>query len=196
MLAESHRTTVWAELFAKRGSVRYIDLEGDSQRDEVVDADNSAVIVPGAQHRVEPLTDAEFFVQFHREPRCHALPGGCRANQAIRPRGDCVGATWTHAKRPSRWSRASTSTSFRTSSSSRISTSVIDGIEQHRCLHRHDSFRPELFDRWLEIFRATVRSGWAGPNTDRADNRATGMACAIAQRFLGKGVWRPAGAQT
>ena len=47
LLAESHRTTVWAELFVQKGSVRYIDLDGGLQRDEVIDAGQSAVIVPG-----------------------------------------------------------------------------------------------------------------------------------------------------
>lgn len=68
----------------------------------------------------------------------------------------------------------------------------IDTIERHRPLHDQDPFTPELFDRWLQIFYDTVDGGWAGPNADRAKKRATGMAWAMAQRFLGHGVWRPA----
>ncbi len=46
-LATSHRTTVWAELMVQAGTVRYVDLEGDSPRDERVGAGETAVIVPG-----------------------------------------------------------------------------------------------------------------------------------------------------
>jgi len=61
-LVASHRTTVWAELHVQTGSVRYIDLEGETRRDIRVDAGQTAVIVPGIAHRVEPSTDAAFFV--------------------------------------------------------------------------------------------------------------------------------------
>lgn len=67
----------------------------------------------------------------------------------------------------------------------------IDAIEIHRPLHDRDPFTPELFDRWLEIFRGTVDSGWTGPSATSAKKRATGMAWAMAHRFLGKGVWKP-----
>lgn len=39
-LVASHRTTVWAELHVQTGSVRYIDLEGETRRDIRVDADH------------------------------------------------------------------------------------------------------------------------------------------------------------
>ncbi len=68
----------------------------------------------------------------------------------------------------------------------------IDVIEVHRTLHDTDPFTPELLDRWLEIFHDTIDSGWTGPHADQAKKRATGMAWAMAQRFLGKGSWRPA----
>ena len=54
------------------------------------------------------------------------------------------------------------------------------------------AFTPELFDRWLQIFHDTVDGGWSGPFATSANKRATGMAWAMARRFLGKGVWRPA----
>ena len=66
----------------------------------------------------------------------------------------------------------------------------IDAIEAHRHVHDQRPFTPELFDRWLEIFRDTVDSGWTGPCATTANKRATGMACAMAHRFLGEG-WRP-----
>lgn len=49
----------------------------------------------------------------------------------------------------------------------------------------------ELFERWLQIFHDTVNGGWSGLHATTANKRATGMAWAMAQRFLGHGVWRP-----
>jgi len=63
-----HRTTVWATLHVQRGSVRYVDLAGTDPRDVRLEAGDSAVIVAGVDHQVEPSTDATFFVQFYREP--------------------------------------------------------------------------------------------------------------------------------
>lgn len=68
----------------------------------------------------------------------------------------------------------------------------IDVIERHRPLHERKTFAPGLFDRWLQIFHDTVDGGWTGPTASRAKKRATGMAWAMAQRFLGHGVYRPA----
>jgi hypothetical protein len=48
-----------------------------------------------------------------------------------------------------------------------------------------------LFDRWLQVFEDTVDGGWSGPKAEEVKKRATGMAWAMAQRFLGHGVWRP-----
>lgn len=67
----------------------------------------------------------------------------------------------------------------------------IDVLESHRHLHQQDPFTPDLFDRWLQIFHDTVDGGWIGPNATRAKKRATGMAWAMAQRYLGHGTWRP-----
>ena len=69
----------------------------------------------------------------------------------------------------------------------------IDVLESHRHLHEHQAFTPELFDRWLQIFLDTVDGGWSGPNAALAKKRATGMARAMAMRYLGKGAWKPAG---
>ncbi len=74
-LAGSHRTTVWAELRVQAGSVRYVDLEGDDPRDERLVAGESVVIVPGIEHQVEPSSDAQFYVQFFREPDAPMVPG-------------------------------------------------------------------------------------------------------------------------
>ena len=67
----------------------------------------------------------------------------------------------------------------------------IDIIENHRHLHDRAAFTPALLDRWLQVFHDTVDGGWAGPTATTAKQRATGMAWAMAQRFLGHGVWSP-----
>ena len=222
-LAESHRTTVWAELVVQKGSVRYIDLEGESQRDEVVDAGDSAVIVPGIEHRVEPSTDAEFFVQFYREPDAALFPVPAEPTRQSGPwelRGrdldsrdeilEMVTRQYVDIVQDDLLEPYFDFDAGHIDWQAHIGTVAdywchvllyapdyeIDVIEQHRSLHQHHPFEPELFDRWLEIFHATVASGWVGPNADRANKRATGMAWAMAQRFLGKGVWRPTGVST
>lgn len=67
----------------------------------------------------------------------------------------------------------------------------IDAIERHRPAHERSSFTPELFDRWLQIFYDTIDGGWSGPNAEIAKKRGSGMAWAMANRLLGKGVWKP-----
>jgi tellurite resistance-related uncharacterized protein len=89
-LAESHRTTVWAELRVQTGSVRYVDLEGDSPRDERLEAGDSAVIAPGVEHQVDTSTDAAFYIQFFREPDAPMIPGSIPADPSIR-RSDSSG---------------------------------------------------------------------------------------------------------
>lgn len=71
----------------------------------------------------------------------------------------------------------------------------IDVIGDHRHLHEHRAFTPELFDRWLQIFIDTVDGGWSGPNASLAKKRATGMSRAMANRYLGRGEWKPAGVE-
>lgn len=92
-LASSHRTTVWAEIRVETGSVRYVDLDGDSPRDERLDSGDSAVIVPGIEHHVEPSTDARFYVQFFREPDAPMVPGDVHVDSLDRS------GPWTHRGR-------------------------------------------------------------------------------------------------
>ena len=222
LLAESHRTTVWAELFVQKGSVRYIDLEGELQRDEVIDAGQSAVIVPGVEHRLEPSTDAVFFVQFYRTPDSatfplppesarHSGPWELRgrdldtrdeiAEMVTRQYADIVqdellGPYFDFGAGHIDWTaHIGAVTDFWCHLLLYAPDYEIDVIEQHRGLHQHAPFGPDHFDRWLEVFHGTVDSGWVGPNSDRAKKRATGMARAMAHRFLGKGVWHPAGSE-
>ncbi len=67
-LAKPHRTSVWAELRVQAGSVRYMDLEGESRRDLQLQAGEVAVIAPNVQHQVALSADAEFFIEFFDEP--------------------------------------------------------------------------------------------------------------------------------
>jgi len=72
-LSKSHRTSVWAVLHVKSGSVRYVDLEGGAGRDERLQAGDGIVIVPGVEHKIEPSTDATFYIQFYREPEADVV---------------------------------------------------------------------------------------------------------------------------
>ena len=219
-LASSHRTTVWAELRVQAGAVRYVDLEGDAPRDERLEAGDSAVIVPGIEHQVEPSTDARFYVQFFREPDAAMVPGVVTEDSLNRS------GPWTHRERDLDTEEEIVEMVTRQyvdvgqddllapyfnfgpgfiDWQAHIRTVAdywchvllyapgyeIDVIESHRHLHDRAPFTPDLFDRWLRIFHDTVNGGWTGPKATTATKRATGMAWAMAQRFLGHGVWRP-----
>jgi len=220
-LTKSHRTTVWAELWVQAGSVRYIDLEDSSPRDVRLDPGDSVVIVPGVEHQVEPSTDAKFFVQFYREPGAAMIPGTVPVDSRRRSgpwerRGRDLDTPEEILEMVTRqyvdvvqdellepyfnfapgfidWqAHIGTVTDYWSHVVLYAPDYDIDVIENHRHLHDRAPFTPELFDRWLQIFHDTVDGGWAGPKATTANKRATGMAWSMAQRFLGKGVWRPA----
>ena len=66
-------------------------------------------------------------------------------------------------------------------------------VETHEMMSEAGpGFTHAHFERWLDLFHDTVEGGWNGPKATTANKRATGMAWAMAQRFLGHGVWRPA----
>lgn len=94
-LAGAHRTTVWAELIVVEGSVRYVDLDGPSQRDVKIDTGDSAVIAPDVRHQVEPSTDSKFFIQFYREPDADLVPG----QQPAPPSTPLSQGPWRHRGR-------------------------------------------------------------------------------------------------
>lgn len=48
----------------------------------------------------------------------------------------------------------------------------------HQVVHEQSPFRPDHFERWLDLFRATLANGWRGPNTDRALVLAESVAAA------------------
>jgi hemoglobin len=220
-LAESHRTTVWAELIVQSGTVRYTDLAGDTPRDIGLGPGDTAVIAPGVEHRVEPATDATFFIQFYRAPEAPMVPGLVEVDSRRRSgpwehRGRDLDTAEEIAEMVVRqyvdvvqdellepyfnfapgfidWQAHIESVADYWCHVLLYAPSYeIDIIEIHRSLHDTDAFTPELFDRWLEVFDDTIDGGWAGPHADQAKKRATGMAWAMAQRFLGKGTWRPA----
>ena len=219
-LASSHRTTVWAELRVQAGTVRYLDLEGDAPRDETLDAGDTAVIVPGVEHHVEPSTDAQFYVQFFREQDAPMVLGDLQ--DSLNRSGP-----WKHRGRDLDTEEEIFEMVTRqyvdvgqddllapyfhfgpgfTDWQAHIRTVAdywchvllyapgydIEVIDSHRHLHTRAPFTPDLFDRWLQTFHDTVDGGWVGPKARMVDKRATGMAWAMAQRFLGHGVWRPA----
>ncbi len=192
-LADSHRTTVWAELRVQSGSVRYVDLEGDSPRDERLDAGDSAAIAPGVEHQVEPSTDAVFYIQFFREPDAPMIPGPVPADRSTylgpwEHRGCDLDTPEEIFEMVTRQYVDITQDgilqpyfNFETGFidwQAHIGTVAdywchvllyapgydIDTIENHRHLHDQAPFTPEVFDRWLEIFSDTVQSGWSGPN--------------------------------
>ena len=84
-LATSHRTTVKVELRVQAGTIRYVDIEGDSPRDERVAAGEAALIVPGVEHHVDPSTDARFYIQFFREPDAAMVPGSVNVDPWTAP---------------------------------------------------------------------------------------------------------------
>lgn len=219
-LVRSHRTTVWAEIRVQAGSVRYLDLEGNEPRDERLGKGDSAVIVPGIEHQVEPSTDARFYVQFFREPDAAIVPGDVVGDSLDRS------GPWSHRGRDLDtedeivemvtrqyvdvgqddllkpyfdfgpgfidWQAHIRSVADYWCHVLLFAPGYeIDVIEGHRHLHDRDQFTPELFDRWLHVFHDTVNGGWSGPKATMANKRATGMAWAMAQRFLGHGAWRP-----
>ncbi len=220
-LAESHRTTVWAELIVQSGTVRYTDLAADTPRDIGLGPGESAVIEPGVEHRVEPATDATFFIQFYRTPEAPMIPGPAPSDSRRRS------GPWEHRGRDLDTAEEINEMVIRQyvdvvqdehlepyfnfapgfidwQAHIRSVTDYwchvllyapgyeIDVLEAHRPLHETDPFTPEIFDRWLQIFHNTIDDGWTGPNADQAKKRSTGMAWAMAQRFLGPGAWRPA----
>ena len=95
-LASSHMTTVWATLHVQEGDVGYTDLQGDDPRNERLEVGDSIVIPPHVVHRIDPSTDALFFVQFHREPSEPLVP---RIGPDELPPSGRVSAPWQHRGR-------------------------------------------------------------------------------------------------
>jgi len=54
----------------------------------------------------------------------------------------------------------------------------------HRQVHEHEAFRPELFDRWYQLFVEAVDQDWEGPTSDQAKAHAARMAATLSRRLL------------
>jgi tellurite resistance-related uncharacterized protein len=62
----STKAGVWALLHVTGGALEFFETEADGESCQLVSAGQSAVIRPEVEHRVAPLGDAEFFVEFWR----------------------------------------------------------------------------------------------------------------------------------
>jgi hemoglobin len=218
-LATVHRTTVWAELIVEAGTVGYVDMD-EPARAVRLEAPESIVIAPGVAHQIEPSTDAVFFVQFYRSPDAPLVPGPVAVDSRRRSgpwelRGrdlddpdeivemvtrqyvdvvqdDLLAPYFTFGPGFIDWQAHIGQVADYWCHVLLFAPGYeIDTIESHRHLHDQHPFTPDLFDRWLQVFIDTVEGGWRGPNATIAVKRATGMAWAMAQRYLGHGAWRP-----
>lgn len=67
-LLGEHHTSVWAELVVEEGTVGFVEVDGPDAPWEAMAAPGAnVVIVPDRQHRIEPSTDARFYVVFYAE---------------------------------------------------------------------------------------------------------------------------------
>jgi hemoglobin len=58
-------------------------------------------------------------------------------------------------------------------------------LRAHEPVHARSPFGPELYERWLDLFEATVDAGYAGPVAEAAKGRARRMAGALARLLDG-----------
>jgi hemoglobin len=54
----------------------------------------------------------------------------------------------------------------------------------HLLVHERSPFTAAHFERWLELFQATVRSGWVGPRVEDACTLAANVARVHAQQLI------------
>ena len=91
----SNRNTQNNDMATEIKDLDYSDLEGDHPRHERLDAGDHLVIPPGVLHRIDPSTDARFYVQFHREPTAPMVPG----EDVERPPSPRAAGPWEHRGR-------------------------------------------------------------------------------------------------
>ncbi|MPY94100.1 MAG: hypothetical protein GEV08_13860 [Acidimicrobiia bacterium] len=60
----------------------------------------------------------------------------------------------------------------------------------HREVHELEAFRPELFDRWYDLWAQSVDRGWEGPLAERAKAHAARMSATLARRLIDS-PWEP-----
>ncbi|HEX6166397.1 MAG TPA: group III truncated hemoglobin [Acidimicrobiales bacterium] len=59
-------------------------------------------------------------------------------------------------------------------------------LRAHAPVHARTPFGPELYERWLDLFEATVDAGYAGPVAEVAKGRARRMAGALRRLLDGE----------
>ena len=57
-------------------------------------------------------------------------------------------------------------------------------LAAHRDIHDIEPFRREHFDRWYELWVASIDSHWRGPVADKAKSHAAQIAAVLAHRIL------------
>jgi hemoglobin len=58
-------------------------------------------------------------------------------------------------------------------------------LEAHREVHRREAFRDEHFDRWFQLWVASIDARWHGPKAEQAKTRAAATARLISRRLGG-----------
>ena len=87
-LAESHRTTVWAELIVHAGTVRYTDLAGDTHATSGSAPVTPRWIAPSVERTASTSDRRNVFIQFYRARSAHGpRTGRGRFTSPLRPLG-------------------------------------------------------------------------------------------------------------
>ena len=63
-------------------------------------------------------------------------------------------------------------------------------LRVHQHVNDMEPFRPELFDRWYQLFVAAADRGWEGPVAERAKSHAAQIAAMLSRRVSGA-EWSP-----
>lgn len=63
-------------------------------------------------------------------------------------------------------------------------------LATHQHVNDIETFRPEWFDQWHQLFMETLDAGWAGPLTERAKEHAEKNLQSLARRLMGS-PWEP-----
>lgn len=58
-------------------------------------------------------------------------------------------------------------------------------LEAHREVHHRDPFRDEHFDRWYQLWVASIDARWCGPRAEQAKAHAAATAGLISRRLRG-----------
>ncbi|MDE0802884.1 MAG: nitronate monooxygenase [Acidimicrobiales bacterium] len=59
-------------------------------------------------------------------------------------------------------------------------------LHPHQALHEMVPLRPEMFDRWIQLFDAALDERWAGPVADEAKRHAGKIASMLSRRITGR----------